>query len=77
MIETEEQFQQVSPKTPSKWVQKNHPSENIIRNKDVGVETRRKIRSPEQTHLALSSTIEPNYFEEANKDEFWNKAMNE
>jgi hypothetical protein len=28
-------------------------------------------------HLALLSTIEPNCFEEANKDEFWNKAMNE
>ena len=38
---------------------------------------RRKIHSPEQTHLALLSTIEPNYFEEANKDEFWNKAMDE
>jgi hypothetical protein len=28
-------------------------------------------------HLALSSTIEPNSFEEAIKDEFWNKAMDE
>jgi hypothetical protein len=25
----------------------------------------------------LTSTIEPTYFEEANKDEFWNKAMDE
>jgi transposase InsO family protein len=77
LTETEEQVQQVSPKTPSKRVQKNHPSDQIIGNKDAGVETRRKIRSLEQTHLALLSTIEPNYFEEANKDEFWNKAMNE
>jgi hypothetical protein len=75
--ENEEQVQQVSPKTPIKRVQKNHPSDQIIGNKDVGVETRRKIHSPEQTHLALLSTIEPNCFEEANKDEFWNKAMNE
>jgi transposase InsO family protein len=75
--EVEEQVQQVSPKTPSKRVQKNHPSDQIIGNKDAGVETRRKIRSPEQTHLALLSTIEPNCFEEANKDEFWNKAMDE
>jgi transposase InsO family protein len=75
--ETEEQVQQVSPKTPSKRVQKNHPSDQIIGNKDAGVETRRKICSPEQTHLALLSTIEPNCFEEANKDEFWNKAMDE
>jgi hypothetical protein len=75
--ETKEKVQQVSPKTPSKRVQKNHPSDKIIENKDAGVETRRKIHSPEQTHLALLSTIEPNYFEEANKDEFWNKAVNE
>jgi transposase InsO family protein len=77
LTETKEQFQQVSPKTPSKQVQKNHPSDQIIGNKDAGVETRRKIHSPEQTHLTLLSTIEPNCFEEANKDEFWNKAMNE
>jgi hypothetical protein len=75
--ETEEQVQQVSPKTPSRRVQNNHPSDQIIGNKDAGVETRRKIHSPEQTHLALLSTIEPNCFEEANKDEFLNKAMNE
>jgi hypothetical protein len=43
----------------------------------VGVDTTRKINSPEQTHLALLSTIKPNCFEEANKDEFWNKAMDE
>jgi hypothetical protein len=61
--EVEEQVQQVSPKTPSKRVQKNHPLDQIIGNKDVVVETRRKIRSPEQTHLALLSTIEPNCFE--------------
>ena len=63
LIETEEQVQEMSPKTPSKRVQKNHPSDQIIGNKDAGVETRRKIRSPEQTHLALLSTIEPNCFE--------------
>jgi hypothetical protein len=77
MTEAKEQVQQVSPKTPNKQVQKNHPSNQIIRNKYVGVETRRRIYSPEQTHLALLSTIEPNYFEEANKDESWNKAMDE
>ena len=65
------------PKTPRRQVQKNHPLDQIIGNKDVGVETRRRIRSPEQTHLALLSIIEPNCFEEANKDEFWNKAMDE
>jgi transposase InsO family protein len=77
LTETEEKFQQVSPKTPSERVHKNHPSDQIIGNKDARVETRRNIHSPEQTHLALLSTIEPNCFEEANKDKFWNKAMNE
>jgi hypothetical protein len=57
-------------KTPSKRVKKNHPLDQINGNKDVGVETRRKICSLEQTHLTLASTIEPNRFEEANKDEF-------
>jgi hypothetical protein len=73
----EEQVQQVSPKTASKQVQKKHPSDQIIGNKDAGIETRRKICSPKQTHLTLLSTIEPNCFEEANKDEFLNKAMDE
>jgi hypothetical protein len=77
MTKVEEKVQQVSPKTPSKQVQKNHPSDQIIGNNDARVETRRKIHSPEQTHLALLSTIEPNFFEEASKDEFWNKAMDE
>jgi hypothetical protein len=58
----EEQVQKVSSKTPSKRVQKNHPSDQIIGNKDAGVETKRKTRSIEQTHLALLSTNEPNYF---------------
>jgi hypothetical protein len=77
LTKVEDQAQQVSPKTPRKQVQKNHPSDQIIGNKDAGVETRRKIHSPEQKHLTLLSTIEPNCFEEANKDEFWNKAMDE
>jgi hypothetical protein len=63
--------------TPSRRVQKNRPSNHIIGNKDSGVETRRRIYSLEQTHLALLSTIEPKCFEESNKDEFWNKSMGE
>jgi hypothetical protein len=77
LIEAEEQVQKVTPKTPSRRVQKNNPSDHIIRNKDVGVETRRRLCSLEQTHLALTSKIEPTSFEEASKDEFWNKAMDE
>jgi hypothetical protein len=59
----------ISPKTPSRRVQKNHPSEHIIGNKYAGVETRRKLCSPEQRHLALFSTVEPSSFEEASTDE--------
>jgi hypothetical protein len=77
LTEAEEQVQQVSPEKPSKRVRKNHPSDQIIGNKDARVETRRKIYSLEQIYLALLSTIEPKYFEEDNKDEFWNKAMDE
>jgi hypothetical protein len=46
LIKEEEKIHKVSPKTPSKRVQKNHPSDRIIGNKDEGVETRRKICSP-------------------------------
>jgi hypothetical protein len=61
----------------SRRVQKNHHSDQIIGNKDARVETRRRIHSLEQTHLTLTSMIEPTYFEEAKKDDFWNKAMDE
>ena len=44
--EAEEKVQQVPPKTPSIRVQKNHPSDQIIGNKDAQVETRRRICSP-------------------------------
>jgi hypothetical protein len=76
-IEEEEQVQQVTSKKPSRRVQKNHPSDQIIGNKYAGVETRRITHSPEQTHLALTYMIELTYFEEANKDGFWNKTMDE
>jgi hypothetical protein len=75
--EKEQQDIQVPPKTPRKIIQKNHPSDQIIGNKDAGVETRRRIHSPEQLHLALLSSIEPSNFEEANKDELWIKSMDE
>jgi hypothetical protein len=75
--EEEEQVQQVPPKIPSRRLQKNYPSDQIIGMKDAGVMTRRRICSPEQTHLALTSMIEPTYFEEVSKDEFWNKSMDE
>ena len=62
-IETEDQVQQVTPKMPRRQVQKNHPSNQIIGNKDAGVETRRRICSPKKTHLELTYMIEATYFE--------------
>jgi hypothetical protein len=75
--EEKQKVHQVRPKTPTRQVQNNHPPDHIIANKDAKVETRRRIHSPEQTHLALTYMIEPTYFEEASKDEFWSKAMDE
>jgi hypothetical protein len=47
-VEQEQRDLQGPPKTPSKRVQKNHPSDQIIGNTDAGVETRRRICSPKQ-----------------------------
>jgi hypothetical protein len=47
MTEAKEKVQQVPPKTPSSRIQKNNPSYQIIGNKDAGVDTRRRICSPE------------------------------
>jgi hypothetical protein len=58
-------------------VLKNHPSDQIIGNKDAGVETRRRICSPEQQHISLLSIIAPSSFEEASKDGYWVKDMDE
>jgi hypothetical protein len=76
-IEVEEKEKQVPTKTPIKQVQKNHSSDQIIENKYARVETRRRIHSLEQLHLPLLSLIEPNNFEESNKDKLWIKAMDE
>jgi hypothetical protein len=56
------------PKTPSRQVQKNYAPEKIIGNKYVGVETQRRIRSPEQRHITLLSTVEPSSFEEQKEE---------
>ena len=68
-----------SHKTPTRYVQKNHPAEQIIGNEDAGVETRRRkqCQSPEQGHISLLSKIEPKNFDQASRDESWTKAMEE
>jgi hypothetical protein len=63
------------PRAPSKRVQKNHPESQIIENKSVGVETRRKLAfDSEQAMLYL---IEPKSINEYIKSKDWIKSMNE
>ena len=57
IVEQEEQKDQ--PKSKN-WYQKNHPSDQIIADKDVEIGTRRRqSRRNEQVHFSLLSTIEP------------------
>ena len=66
-------------KTPRKRIQKNHPEEQIIGDINAGVGTRRRRQESTSTHehVSLLSLIEPKNIEEAIKDEYWMKAMNE
>jgi FtsZ-interacting cell division protein YlmF len=75
--ENDQQELQIPSRTPNHRVQKNHPPEQIIGDKNVGIETRgrKQVCTQEQRHLALLSIVEPNKFEEANNDEHWIKAM--
>ena len=64
-------------KSPSRIVQKNHLENQIIGDKDKGVQTRRKlIKASEQSSIAFLYMMEPKNFEESNKDEDWIKPMN-
>ena len=66
----------VEEKTSSRYVQKNHPENQFLGEKDVGVHTRRNITRT-SSYLALLSSTEPQNVKEACKDECWVKAMNE
>eukprot|EP00253_Pinus_taeda_P027100 PITA_27100 len=66
----------IEEKTPSRYVQKNHPESQIFGQKEVGVQTRRTI-SEASSYLALLSSIEPQNVREACKDECWVKGMEE
>eukprot|EP00253_Pinus_taeda_P014397 PITA_14397 len=79
-ISDEQQVEQETPaKAPKEWYQKNHPSKQISGDLNEGIGTRRnhQLRVPQQAHLALLATFEPNNFEEASQDEHWVPAMNE
>ena len=73
-----ESKQQTKTKEPSIIVKKNHPENQIIGDKDKGVQTRRKlIKASEQSQVAFLSMFEPKNLEEASEDEDWIRAMNE
>ena len=63
---------------PKNICQNNHPLDQIIGDKDVGIGTRRRLsKRNEQVHFSLLSTTEPGNFAEANTDEQWVKVMEE
>lgn len=63
-------------KIPKKYVQKIHSKDQIIRGKNKGVRTRRRlVETSEQTNLYFLSKIEPNNFAKASKDDGWMKGM--
>eukprot|EP00253_Pinus_taeda_P030110 PITA_30110 len=73
--ELEEQIR-IEEKTPSKYVQKNHPESQISGQKEVGVQERRTTAEA-SSYLALLSSTEPQNVKEACKDECWVKEMHE
>eukprot|EP00253_Pinus_taeda_P033589 PITA_33589 len=71
----EEQIR-IEEKTPSRYVQKNHPESQILGQKEAGIQTRRTIAEA-SSYMALLSSTEPQNVREACKDECWVKAMDE
>eukprot|EP00253_Pinus_taeda_P017966 PITA_17966 len=71
----EEQIR-IEEKTPSRYLQKNHPESQILGQKEAGVQTRRTIVEA-SSYLALLSSIQPQNVREACKYECWVKAMDE
>lgn len=67
---------EVQKKTPSRYVQKNHPESQILGGKESGKRTRRTLVGT-ASHLALLSTIEPQNVNQVSKGECCVKAMNE
>jgi hypothetical protein len=70
--------QQKKVKSPLRIIIKNHPENQIIRDINEGVHTRRKlIKDTEQSHVAFLSMTKPTNFEEASQEEDWIREMNE
>lgn len=74
-IEEEEEALEPAAKTP-KYVQKNHPEEQIIGDKSEGVKTRIKL-VVDEVNLCLLSKIESKSVCESCKDENWVRVMKE
>ena len=68
----------LNSKGPSRHTQKNHPKDQIIGDKSVGVQTRRQLaEQTKEVYLVMLSQIEPNNFDEAIKEKNWVNDMNE
>jgi len=57
-----------SKKSPSRYVQKNHPKSQILGEKGSSVQTRRTLVGS-SSYLEFLSTIEPHNVNQASKDE--------
>ena len=68
--EEEERMETPQLKTPSRYVQKHHPKCQILGNKDVGTQTRRKnIDTSSFANFALLSMSEPTHFVKESQDD--------
>jgi len=73
--EEAEMDQPEATKWPSIRVQKNHPSDLIIGDPDLGIRTRKN--NEEVSNSCFVSMFEPKNVKEALTDEFWIEAMQE
>ena len=62
-----EQQQEAPPRRRKEWIQKNHPSNQIIGDINEG----RQLRSSQQAHVSFLANFEPSSFEEASQNEHW------
>eukprot|EP00253_Pinus_taeda_P003625 PITA_03625 len=65
-----EEQTRIEEKTPSRYVQKNHPESQIMGQKEAGVQIRRTVAEA-SSYLALLSSTEPQNVKEACEDECW------
>lgn len=77
-VHPENELGEAPNKTPNRYMQKNHPEEKIMGNKNDSLQTRRRLsRNNEQVNLCLMTEMEPKTFKEASKSDKWMDAMEE